>query len=110
MRKLKVCRQKSFVACTMKIQIYITDDEGELVIEGRKCRKLGELRNGTEEVFDITEKDFYVYAIYDKITKDSCNGSILIPRGDRDICVSGKPKLKPRKGNPFVFDEEIQIM
>ena len=54
MRKLTVKRTKSFVACLYTVKLYIEDiSNAEITINGTPCRKLGEIKNGDEKVFEI---------------------------------------------------------
>ena len=106
MRNLTIKRKKSFVGAVMKIKIYMEDAAAnELAILGAPCRKLGEVKNGGELTVEIDEDMHTIYAIVDVITKDSCVGKAEIPAGADDVTVSGKNRLAPLKGNPFVFED-----
>ena len=76
----------------------------ELTILGAPCRKLGEVKNGGELTVEIDEEMHTIYAIVDVITKDTCVDKAEIPEGTEDIVVSGKNRLAPLKGNPFIFE------
>ncbi len=56
MRKLTIKRQKSIVACLMKVKFYIEDRaNGNHNVNGIPCRLLGKLKNGEEKTFEISE-------------------------------------------------------
>lgn len=105
MRTLTVKREKSFVACLMKVKIYIEDAQSsEITINGVPCRWLGELKNGEEKTFEIEERAAKVFVIADKLSKELCNEFYPIPEGSEDISISGKNHYNPAKGNPFYFN------
>lgn len=105
MRKLTLKRGKDFVASLMKYQVYIEDPEnGELVIKGTNCRKLGTVANGEDAVFEIGDGAAKLFVIGDKMAKDYCNDFFQIPEGGEDIILSGKATYNPTAGNPFYFD------
>ena len=50
MRNLTIKRAKSVVACLAKVKVYIEDSfADDLEINGVRCRKLGDLKNGEEK-------------------------------------------------------------
>lgn len=105
MRKLTIQRTKSFVACLMKMKIYIEDPvAGEMVINNVPCRKLGELKNGEEKTFAVEEHSARVFVIADTPSKNYCNEFYILPQGSDDIFLSGKNKFNPANGNAFRFD------
>ena len=113
MRKLTIKREKSFVGCAMKMQVYIEDatsDELTMTVENGEealqvgCRKIGELKNGEEKTFEIGEDTARVFVIADKLSKDYCNDCYRLPEGNEDIILSGKNKLNPAAGNAFRFN------
>lgn len=105
MRTLTIKRTKSFVGCLVKLKIYIEDPaSGELVINNVPCRKIGEIKNGEEQSFQIGEQAVKVFAIADKLSKDYCNDCYQIPAGQEDIYLSGKCKFNLGNGNAFRFD------
>ncbi len=105
MRNLTIKRIKSFVGCLAKMKIYIEDSESDdITIEGVTCRKLGELKNGEEKTFSVTEKRTKVFVIADALSKGFCNEYYELPAGDNDIYLSGKNKFNPAAGNAFRFD------
>jgi len=74
MRNLTIKREKHFVASLAKAKFYIEDpNSDEIVINGVKCRKLGELKNGEEVTFQIDEKSAKLFVIVDKLSKNACN-------------------------------------
>ena len=105
MRKLTVKRTKSFVACLYTVKLYIEDiSNAEITINGTPCRKLGEIKNGDEKVFEIGDDKTRIYAISDKLSKDLSNDYYEIPEGTDDIFISGKNRFNPMRGNSFMFD------
>lgn len=104
MRKLTIKRNKSFVACLGKMKVYIEDPAGELIINQVPCRKLGTLKNGEQQSFQVGEQAAKVYIIADKLSKDYCNEYYQLPEGQEDIYLTGKNKYNPVNGNPFRFD------
>lgn len=105
MRNLTIKRAKSFVACLGKMKVYIEDSTAsDIVINGTPCRKLGILKNGDEQTFQIDDNAARVYVIADKISKNYCNEYYQLPAGTDDICLSGKNKFNPAAGNAFLFD------
>lgn len=105
MRKLTVKRTKSFVGCLMKLKVYIEDPaSSEIMINDTPCRKLGELKSGEEQSFEISEAPAKVFVIADKLSKDYCNDFYQLSEGSEDIYLSGKNKYNPANGNAFRFD------
>ncbi|MBQ3101143.1 MAG: hypothetical protein IJC50_09145 [Clostridia bacterium] len=105
MRNLTIKRTKSFVACLAKMKVYIEDPiSGDLVINGVSCRKLGNLKNGEEKIFQIGDAEAKVFVIADKLSKNICNEFWQIPAGVEDVYLTGKNKYNPMTGNAFRFD------
>lgn len=117
MRRLTIKREKSFVGCTAKMQVYIEDTysaELQLPVASPKnddeqidyigCRKIGELKNGEEASFEIGEEAIRVFVIADKVSKDWCNDCYQLPDGSEDISLSGRNRLNPAAGNAFRFN------
>lgn len=106
MRNLTIKREKSFVACLVKVKVYIEDHgSAELVINNTPCSKLGDLKNGEEKTFQISDDAAKVFVIADKLSKDYCNEFYQIPAGTEDVVLSGKNCLNPANGNAFRFNE-----
>lgn len=106
MRKLTICRRKTFVGCAGTLKVYVADDSGvnDLTIEGLPCRFLGKLKNGKTETFEIGNGAARVYCVFDKLSAGYCNDVYVIPEGEEDVSLSGKCKFNPVGGNPFLFD------
>ncbi len=114
MRKLTIKREKRFVGCAGRMKVYIEDPsspEIQLKIsdaEGNpeqiSCRKIGEIKNGEEKCFEISENAAKVFVIADLLSKDYCNDFYELPEGNEDISLSGRNILNPALGNPFRFD------
>ncbi|MBR4863685.1 MAG: hypothetical protein IKU07_03850 [Oscillospiraceae bacterium] len=107
MRNLTITRNKSFVGCAMKDQVYVQDDLApELTISGVPCRKIGEIKNGETKTFQIGEGELQVFLIADKLSKDYCHGTVTVPQGQEDVSYSGKHAYT-FGSNPFRFDGVI---
>lgn len=107
MRNLTIHRLKSFVGCLAKMKVYMEDPEaGDLDINGVLCRKIGELKNGEEKTFSITERSVKVYVIAGKSSRNYCNDYCTIPEGTEDLVLTGKNRYNPASGNAFRFDGE----
>ena len=105
MRNLTIKRTKSFVGCLAKMKVYIEDpDSSEIRINNTPCRKIGELKNGEEKTFSVSEQECKVFMIADKISKDYCNEFYRLPAGTENVYLSGKNKFNPATGNAFRFD------
>ncbi len=105
MRNLTIKRNKSFVGCANKLKVYVEDSiSPEIEISGVPCRKLGTLKNGQEETFQIDYAERKVFVIADKISKNYCNDYYVVPEGYDDVYVTGQNRLDPAKGNAFLFD------
>ncbi len=104
MRGLTIKREKSFVGCLMKSRIYVCDEHlGDTKINGDKCYKLGELKNGEEKCFPIGDEETKIYVIQDKLSKNMCNEVCYIPAGIENIYLIGECKYNPFGGNNFRF-------
>lgn len=105
MRRLWIERQEAMAGCLAKMKVYIEDHEnGDTVINDVPCRKLGEVKNGQQKRFTISEDAAKVFVVADKISRNMYNEFVRIPEGREDIFLSGKNYLKPFAGNPFRFD------
>lgn len=105
MRKLTIERRKTFVACAMKLKVYVeTDGVGDLVINDTPCVKLGTLKNGETQTFEVTEKAAKVFVIVDSASKNYCNDMYQLPEGSEDVSLSGQNKFSLASGNAYVFD------
>lgn len=105
MRKLTIKRTKSFVGSLGIMKVYIEDKDGDTVICEVSCRKLGDLKNGEEASFDISNERAKIYVIADKLSSDYCNDCYQLEAGDENISLTGKNKFNPARGNAFLFDE-----
>ena len=74
------------------------------IINNTPCRKIGDLKNGEEKTFQITEQESKVFVIGDKSTKEYCCEYYQLPESSEDIVLSGKNKFNPAAGNAFRFD------
>ena len=104
MRRLWITRQKTMAACLTKMKVYIEDPEGDTMINGVSCRKLGDLKNGQKASFAIGEEKVRVFVVGDELFRDQFHEFRDVPAGEEDVILSGKNVLKPFSGNPFRFD------
>ncbi len=114
MRKLTIKREKSFVGRLGTMKVYIEDAaSSELTMTVMKdekpeqisCRKIGELKNGEEVTFEISEDAAMLFVIADTLSKDYCNDCYQLPEGSDDISLSGRNRLNPAAANAFRFDK-----
>lgn len=104
MRNLTIKREKSFVGCFAKSRIYVCDElVGDTKINGDKCYKLGELKNGEEQNFVIGDGETKIYVVADKLSRNICNEVCYIPAGVENIYLMGECKYNPIGGNCFRF-------
>lgn len=105
MRYLTIQRNKSFVACLMKVKVYIEDpNSSEIKIQGVSCRKIGTIKNGEQQTFMIGDEKLRIYVIADKLSKNYCCDFYEVPEGTENIFISGSCKYNPLNGNAFRFD------
>lgn len=105
MRTLTIKREKSVVACTAKMKVYIEDPiQSDLQIGGVPCRKLGDLKNGEEKTFQIGSNAAKVFVIADMLSKEYSNDYYPLPYGDEPVRLTGKNHYDLRAGHPFRFD------
>lgn len=104
MRYLTINREKSFAGKLTRAKVYIHDElAGDTKINGDKCYKLGELKNGEEKTFVIGDEETKIYVIQDKLSKNMCNEVCYIPAGVENIYLMGECKNNPFGGNNFRF-------
>lgn len=105
MRKLTVKRKKKIAACAVKMQVWISaGEDAHSVIKGVPCRKLGELKNGAEETWEISEDAARLFVIANEKTADHYSEICDIPAGSGDVFLSGHNVFLPSTGDPFFFD------
>ena len=105
MRNLTIKRTKSLSACLAKMRVYIEDPiSGDLLINNTRCRRLGELKNGEERTFEITNDAAKVFVIADKLSRSFCNEYYQLDEGEEDVALTGRNVFNPASGNAFRFD------
>ena len=105
MRKLTILRRKTFVACLGKMRVYIEDPISyELVINNIPSRKLGTLKNGEQQAFEIPEQAVRILVIADTLSAGIGSEVYQLPEGSEDISLAGQNKFNPARGNAFCFD------
>ena len=107
MRNLTIHREKSFVGCAMKLNVYIVDECGDTTINGQLCRKLGTLKNGEEVTFPVEDWATRIYVIADKLSKGFCSEMYDLPAGTENVRLTGKCKYSMISGNAFRFNGPI---
>lgn len=104
-RKLTLTRRKKFRASLCKYKVYVEDKASDdIVINGVTCRKLGELKNGDTQTYEIGEEAAKIFVIADKLSKDFCNDFYELPEGSEDVALCGQSSFSLGLGNPFRFD------
>ena len=105
MRTVTIKREKSFVACLARMKVYVEDhNSAEITIGGVPCRKLGTLKNGEMQSFQVEECALKLFVISDTLSKDFSNDFYQLPEGSDYVSVSGKNRYNPAAGNPFRFN------
>ena len=105
MRTVTIKREKSFVACIARMKVYVEDhNSAEITIGGVPCRKLGTLKNGEMQSFQVEECALKLFVISDTLSKDFSNDFYQLPEGSDYVSVSGKNRYNPAAGNPFRFN------
>ena len=104
MRNLTIKREKSFVGCLVKANVYVHDElTGDTKINGDKCYKLGSLKNGEEKTFAIGDDETKIYVVADKLSMKLTNEVCYIPAGIENVYLMGEFKYNPFGGNAFRF-------
>ena len=103
-RRLWIHRRKSPVARMAKMKVYIEDPDGDALINGFLCRKLGELKNGQMRSFSIGNQALRVFVVADSFSRDLNNAFALIPEGEEDAVLSGRNVKKSMGKSGFCFD------
>ena len=87
-----------------KMKVYIEDPQGDALINGFLCRKLGELKNGQMRSFSIGNQALRVFVVADSFTRDMNNAFAVIPEGEEDAVLSGRNVRTSFGKNAFCFD------
>lgn len=66
---------------------------------------LGRLKNNSVLESEITESEITIISAYDNLGVFMVTDHIVISQGTEDVVLSGKVKLNPHKGNPFIFEK-----
>lgn len=104
MRNLTIKREKSFVGCLTKARVFVCDElTGDTKINGDKCYKIGDLKNGEEKTFAIGDGEVKIYVAQDKLSRKLTNEVCFIPAGVEDVYLMGEFKYNPFGGNAFRF-------
>ena len=104
LRRLWIHRRKSPAAGMKKMKVYMEDPQGDALINGFLCRKLGELKNGQMRSFTISNQALRVFVVADSFTRDMNNAFAVIPEGEEDAVLSGRNVRTSFGKHSFCFD------
>ncbi|MBQ3069355.1 MAG: hypothetical protein IJD01_05370 [Clostridia bacterium] len=105
MRQLTIKRRKVYAACLAKMTVYIEDHQApEGVLGGLPCRRLGELKNGEEQTFTVSDSAATVFVAPANLTTDRYLERLVIPEGTDDMVLEGQCYINILGGNGFCFD------
>lgn len=105
MRNVTIRRNKSFVGSLVSAKIYVEDmTYGDTQINGIRCRKLGELKNGQEDTYQVSENAVKIFVIADKMSKGFCSEFYQLPFGTEPVLLTGQNRFSLFSGNAFRFD------
>ena len=106
MRKIIINRKKSIAGCACKVLIYTIDKfEENMAITKERCNFFGCLKNNSVLESEISESEITIIAAYDNLGVFMVTDHIVIFQGTEDVVISGKVKLNPFNGNPFIFEK-----
>ena len=98
-------RKKTIAGCAGKVLIYSIDKiEENTAITKEQCKFLGCLKNNSVLEIEITDSEIYIIAAYEDLGVFMITDYVVISQGTEDVNISGKVKLNPSKGNPFIFE------
>ena len=95
MRRLIIKRKNSMVGCLMKVKVFISDKSGESGSLWGAWRELGKMKNNSELVTLIDDKEHKV--MVDNLFKDAVE---FVPAGEEDVVLRIKCKF-----SPFIFPQ-----
>lgn len=99
MRRLWIKRHKASSGAA-KMTVYIEDfEDGDITINDTPCRKLGEIKNGQQKHFSVSEDEAKVVVAAGKISGKRTYPCAQLPEGRDDVFLSGKAS-----GKAFCFD------
>ena len=109
MRKLTINRRKTFVACAVKIFIYIeTDDllvsDKALFIYNKHFKPVGTISNGKTLIVDIPNETIDVMVAFSANSPLLFNTCYSLSSGDKDVVLCTIPRFSPILGNPFIIE------
>lgn len=108
MRRLWIGREKSSAAGFRKMKVYIEDrEDGEILISGVPCRKLGTVKNGRQKHFAIEDDAAKVFVLGSRDIGKSYVEYAQVPEGDEDVFLNGRNCSVPFVGKPFRFDGAV---
>lgn len=104
MRNLTIQRAKSFVGSLTKTHIFMEDPNGTERIDNTACTKLGFLKNGLTQTFQIPDYAVRIFAVSDLIFKGVCYDVYNLEAGVEDVFLTGAVSKDFFAGYPFRFD------
>jgi hypothetical protein len=105
MRRLIVSNRFSLCSLIGSLKVYIDNPNGELEIHSSRCHKLGQLKNGESQAFEIDEDEHLIYLFFSEVSRDSQALIIPIHKGKDEVRISGRRKFNPTSYNPFSLDK-----
>ncbi len=104
MRTITITRRKTSIACLATLKMYIEDPAGDTMIDNVPCTKIGTIKNGATETFEIDAHERRIFAIFGKSSRNYCFDSYTIPAGEENVVIAGETEFNPATGNAFRFD------
>ncbi len=106
MRTLTISRTKTSVNCFYKLRVCVEDPTGDIAVNGKFYRFIGDIKNGESRIFQIDEEARELFVYFTNNTRHYCNDTYQLPAGSEDVVLSGKPVYNPANANAFRFDGE----
>lgn len=97
MRNLTINREKSFVGCLSKYEVYARSTDGKgMKFRKERYKKLGALKNGHQSTFQISEEETKILVMPNfmsyRANRILSSDVLTIPMGVEDVNLSGKVK------------------
>ena len=103
MRKLTVNIRANPAARVGKVFLYIEDDGGNTRISGTLCKKLGEIKEGSSEIFKVDNGNLKLFVIPEQQSQNFEYNPFRLPVGEDDIYISGENKVDANGKSGFVM-------
>lgn len=89
MRQLTIRRDYNEIAKNKKTQVYVEDEYGEVKVRKINCHRLGEIKNGEEKSFGITEDAVKIITMSSVSSRKRTADYYQLPAGNEDVTLSG---------------------